>query len=189
MEPVVRREITRKGMQTSDIILVGALLAAGAVLRLITPSFFGITPNFAILMYCLAIYLIRPRFGEVVGISIVAAAICHFTSKSAVPYINFISEPIGALVAFGLVLAPFKVKLGSFSFKPALVTLFGTLASGLVYISTLKLVLLFRGAAGGKAYTALLLVVVTTAIANTVIAQLIYYPIKAALGKKDLAYD
>jgi len=185
MESKVKRQVEKKGLQTVDIVLVGALLAAGAVLRLFVPPIFGITPNFVIVMYCLAIYLIKPKFGEMIGISIVAAAVCHFTTKSLIPYINFISEPIGAIVAFSLVMAPFEMVIKKYSFKPAVVTFIGTIASGLVYISTLKFLILFVEVKKNPAFTALLLVVLTTAIANTIIAQLIYYPIKAALGKKE----
>jgi hypothetical protein len=186
METAAKREIAKaEGLQTTDIILVGILLAAGAVLRFFAPSIAGITPNFAIVMYCLAIYLVKPRFLEVIGISLIAALICQVFSKSAIPYINFISEPVGALVAFALVKAPFRLTFKQYSFKPAVVTLIGTIASGLTYVTVMRSILLFKGAAGGKAFTVLLIVVFSTAIANTIIAQLIYYPIKAAFGKKE----
>lgn len=182
----LKRELqVKSGMQTSDFVLVGILLAAGAVLRIFTPPFFGITPNFVIVMYCLAIFLIRPKFAEAIGISIVAAAVCHFTTKSLIPYINFISEPIGVIVAYSLTMLPFNFSFKKYSFKPAVVTFLGTLASGLVYISTLKFLVLFVEVQKNPAFTFLLMVVITTAIANTIIAQLIYYPIKAALNKKD----
>lgn len=185
MESIVKRQVENKGLSTTDIVLVGVLLAAGAVLRLFTPPFFGITPNFVIVMYCLAIYLIKPRFVEVLGISIVAAAVSHFTTKSMIPYINFISEPVGAFVAYALVKAPFNLSLKKYSFKPAVVTILGTIASGLTYITTLKFLILFIKTPKNPAFTFLLTVVITTAIANTIIAQLVYYPIKAALKKKD----
>jgi len=154
-------------------------------LRLFTPPFFGITPNFVIVMYCLAIYLIRPKFAEMIGISIVAAAVCHFTTKSMIPYINFISEPVGALVAFALVKAPFSLNIRKYSLKPAVVTFLGTVASGLTYITVLKFLILFVHTPKNPAYIFLLTVVLTTAVANTIIAQLIYYPIKLAFGKKE----
>jgi len=180
-----KRQIKGKGLSATDVVLVGVLLAAGAVLRIFTPPFFGITPNFVIVMYCLAIYLIKPRFLEMIGIGIVAAAVAHFTTKSMIPYINFISEPVGAIVAYALVKAPFKLSLGEYSFKPAVVTLLSTVASGLTYITTLKFLILFVKTPGNPAFTLLLTVVITTAVANTIIAQLVYYPIKSALGKKD----
>lgn len=185
MENAVRRQVERKGLSATDVVLVAVLLAAGAVLRLVVPPIAGVTPNFVIVMYCMAIYLIRPKFVELIFISLVAAAICHFTTKSMIPYINFISEPIGALVAFAVIKLPFKIKLGEISFKPAAVTFIGTIASGLVYVTTLKFLILFVSTPKNPAFIALLSVVITTAIANTIIAQLIYYPIKTATGKKD----
>jgi hypothetical protein len=186
MESAVKREVVSKGLTATDVVLVAVLLAAGAVLRLFTPPVFGITPNFVIVMYCMAIYLIRPKFVELIFISLVAAAVCHFTTKSMIPYINFISEPIGALAAFAMIKVPFKFSIKKFSFKPAIVTFLGTVASGLVYISVLKFLILFVKTPKNPAFAFLLTVVITTAIANTIIAQLIYYPIKAAAGKKDL---
>src|SRR5689334_19348235 len=103
MENALKRQVEIKGLSATDVVLVAVLLAAGAVLRLFTPPFFGVTPNFVIVMYCVAICLIKPKFVELIFISLVAAAVCHFTTKSMIPYINFISEPVGALVAFALV--------------------------------------------------------------------------------------
>ncbi|MCX8130160.1 MAG: hypothetical protein N3I35_08680 [Clostridia bacterium] len=181
-----KREVSaKKGMQAVDVVLVGILLAAGAVLRLYAPQVFGITPNFVIGMYCLAIILIRPKFLEAVGISLVAAAVCHFTTKSLIPYINFLSEPVGLLVAYGLTMLPFKPSVKKFSLKPALVTFIGTLASGLTYITTLKFLILFVEVKKNPTFTYLLTVVIVTAVVNTIIAQVLYYPIKTALGKKD----
>lgn len=185
METLVKRQVENKGLSAIDVVLVAVLLAAGAVLRLFTPPIFGITPNFVIVMYCIAIYLIKPRFAELIFISLVSAAVCHFTTKSMIPYINFISEPVGAIVAYALVKAPIKLTFKKLSVKPAVVTFFGTLASGLVYVFVLKFLILFVNTPKNPALAFLLTVVISTAIANTVIAQLIYYPIKAATGKQD----
>ncbi|NLY42978.1 MAG: hypothetical protein GX066_03200 [Clostridiaceae bacterium] len=185
METTVKREVQKKGLEAVDIVAAGILIAAGAVLRLYTPPFFGITPNLVIGMYCLAILLIRPGLKEVLGIGLVAAAVCHFTTKSLIPYINFISEPVGAIVAGLLVMAPFNVSFKKYSFKPFIVTLLGTVASGLTYVLTLKFLILFIETPSNPAFTYLLMVVVVTAMVNSVLAQVLYYPIKTALGKKD----
>lgn len=182
----VKRQVAAKvGMQAFDFILVGVLLAVGMVLRMYMPPIGPLTPNLVIGMYCLAIFLVRPKLIEALVISLVAAALCQLTSKSPIPYLNFISEPVGVLVALALVKAPFDIAIKKYSFKPAVVTFIGTIASGLVYSLSVKAVILFQGTAGGKAFLAMLLVVITTAVANTIIVQLIYYPIKAALGKKE----
>ncbi len=185
MENAVKRQVERKGIGIMDVLLVGVLLAAGAVLRLVTPPVFGITPNLLIVMYCLAIYLIKPRYKELIFISLVAAALCHLTTKSMIPYINFISEPIGATVAFLLVKAPFKLQIKTFSLKPGLVTLFSTLASGLVYVSVLKFLILFVKTPKNPAYIGLLSTVIAMAVLNTIIAQVIYKPVQMAAGKQE----
>ncbi|HEX3031004.1 MAG TPA: tryptophan transporter [Bacillota bacterium] len=173
-----------KKMSAADVVLVGALIAAGAVLRLFCPPIFGITPNFLILMYCVAILIIKPNLRQTIGIAFVAAAVSHFTTKSMIPYLNFVSEPIGALVVYSLVNGLSALKISKFTFKPFVVTLFGTLASGLTYVTVLKTLILFVNTPKNPAFLALLTVVITTAVINSVLAQLIYYPIVAASGKK-----
>lgn len=185
MENAMLRQVEKKGLSATDVVLVAVLLAAGAVLRLITPPIFGITPNFVIVMYCMAILLIRPKLVEALFIGLVAAAICHFTTKSMIPYINFISEPLGVMAVFFMMKIPFKVSALKM-FKPAIITFVGTVVSGLIYVSTLKFLILFVKTPANPAYIGLLGVVFGTAALNTIIAQLIYFPIKAATGKKDL---
>lgn len=179
----------KKNLSAADIVLAGALIAAGAVLRVFSPPIFGITPNFIICMYCLAILVIRPRFTQSLGIGVVAAAVSHLTTKSMIPYLNFISEPVGAAVTFLLVAGLAKIRfgnlnLGKISFKPLVVTLIGTFASGLTYISILKLAILFVSTPKNPAFLGLLSVVITTALINSVLAQVLYSPIMAASGRK-----
>ncbi|MFZ5590344.1 MAG: tryptophan transporter [Bacillota bacterium] len=172
-------------LKAGDVVLVAALLAAGAVLRLFAPQILGITPNFVIGMYCLAVCLLRPGLKETLGIGLVAAAVCQVTTKSLIPYLNFISEPVGILVAYAVMRAPFDLGLKGYTFKPALVTLLGTLASGLTYISIFKMAILFVEVKKNPTFSYLLLVVLVTAAVNTVLAQALYQPILVALGKKD----
>lgn len=171
-------------ISSADVVLVGALIAAGAVLRLFCPPIFGITPNFVIGMYCVAILIIRPTFRQTIGIGLVAGAVCNFTTKAMIPYLNFISEPIGAVVAYLIVIGLENVRISKFSFKPFVVTLFGTLASGLTFVTALKAAILFANSPKNPALLGLLSVVVVTALINAVFAQAVYYPIMAASGKK-----
>ena len=74
----------------SNLILLGVLLAAGAVLKLFLSSYFTVMkPNFVIAMYCLAILLIKPKVYEGAIIGILAGAICQFFPGT--PYINLVS--------------------------------------------------------------------------------------------------
>jgi hypothetical protein len=180
---VETRVVEKKGLSAVDVVVVAVLLAVGAVLRYFIPPFFGITPNLVIGMYCLAILLIRPKFGPILGIAIVAAAVCQLTTKSLIPYLNFISEPVGAIVV-GL-LAMIKMDFGFLKYvRPFVVTFIGTLASGFSYISIFKGLTLFVSVPKNPAYIYLTTVVIVTAVANAILATVLYFPLQAALRKK-----
>jgi hypothetical protein len=181
---VEMRVVEKKGLKAVDVAVVAVLLAVGAVLRYFTPPFFGITPNLIIGMYCLAILLIRPKFGPIIGIGLVAAAVCQLTTKSLIPYLNFISEPVGAIVVG--ILAMIKMDFGFLKYvRPFLITFVGTLASGFCYISLFKSLALFVTVTKNPAFAYLTMVVVVTAVTNAILATVIYFPLKAALGKKN----
>ncbi len=92
-------------MKSKDIVIVGVLLGIGAIVRYISLVIPGaITSNLVIAFYALAIALILPKFSEAIGIGIVAGIICALISHSVFPPANLISEPIGALVALGVIL-------------------------------------------------------------------------------------
>lgn len=176
------RTVEKKGLNALDLALVAVLLAVGAVLRIANPiKVGGITPNLIIGMYCLAILLIRPRFLPLLGISLVAAAICQVTSASLFPYLNFASEPVGVLAAGLLALIPFENGILKYV-RPFVVTLFGTLASGFAYILIFQAMVISTGTKG-PAFTYLVYVVLVTALVNSVLASILYFPLKAALGR------
>jgi hypothetical protein len=120
--------------RSKQLALVAVLIAIGAVLRMFTPPIAGITPNFVIAMYCLAILLIRPNPGGAVGIGLVGGAVAMMFSKSPIPYLNLVSEPAGALACALTVLYLPAPARGGYSFKPALATIIGTLVSGTLSI-------------------------------------------------------
>lgn len=172
----------QKHMSTRDIILAGILLAAGAVIRMFFPKL-PVTPNFIIAMYCLTILLVRPRLFEAFAIGIVAAILSQLTSGSPIPFLNFVSEPVGCLVAYAITRPKYRLAIGSYSFKPSLVTLLATIASGCTFVIILSLILMSKGKAAK--YVMILTVVLPTAVANTVITQLCYEPLKRVLRIKD----
>jgi hypothetical protein len=175
------RVVERQGLQALDVAVVAVLLAMGAVLRMFVPPFAGITPNFIIGMYCLAILLLRPNLAGIVGIGLVSAAVCMFTTKSIIPFLNFISEPIGAVVV-GLLALP-RVETGLFKYvRPFVITLLGTAASGFSYVGAMIYFLTASGK-NAPAFAALSSVVVITALANSILASILYFPLKAALGR------
>jgi hypothetical protein len=173
---VETRVVKRKGLQAVDVMVTALLIAAGAVIRLTAPPMFGITPNFAIAMYSLAILLIRPRLGEAVGIGIVAGLVCMFSSKAAYP-VNLVSETIGAVV--GYLIMNFFIRINKFAVAPLITTALATLASGLAFVGTYFLFQLAPVAAMAQ----MLITVVTLTVLNSIIAQLLYYPAKIVLKK------
>lgn len=178
---VETRIVRQKGLQAVDVAVVAVLLAVGAVLRMFTPPFAGITPNFIIGMYCLAILLLRPKLTGIIGIGLVSAAVCMVTTKSIIPFLNFISEPIGALVVGFLALVDLQQGFLKYV-HPFVITLIGTAASGFTYASTMIYFLTVDGK-NAPAFAALTGVVLITALANSILVSVLYFPLKNALGK------
>jgi hypothetical protein len=97
-------------MKSKDIVIVGVLLGIGAIVRYISLVIPGaITSNLVIAFYALAIALILPTFTEAIGIGLVAGIICALISHSVFPPANLISEPVGALVALGVILGAERI--------------------------------------------------------------------------------
>lgn len=174
---VVKEEV-KKGLSISDIILVAVLLAAGFVLKFFAGSFInigGMKPNFIIAMYCLAILIIRPKVYEAAIIGLLAGAVCQFFPGT--PYINLISELLGATL-MGLLLR-LPMRIGKFSLHPIVATFLSTELSGGIYT-----VCLFAFAGADIATMATYVpIVFFTGVLNAVIVQVLYLPLNAAFKK------
>jgi len=179
-----KREIVReqkKGLQITDIMLIGILLAAGAVLKFFVGSVinFGMKPNFIIAMYCLIILLVKPRLHEAAIIGLLAGAVCQFFPGQ--PYINFVSELVGAVVMALFIKIP--IPGGKFSPKPVISTFVSTLASGFSFIAVMY-IMYYTGADIKPTPLAIFLsIILGTALINAVIVQVLYTPLKLALKK------
>ncbi|MCE5201130.1 MAG: hypothetical protein LLF78_01255 [Synergistaceae bacterium] len=183
-----RREVMEKrvvleqkggGLSISQILLVGVLLAAGAVLKFFVGSMFsmGMKPNFIIAMYCLAILLIKPKFKEAAIIGLLAGAVCQFFPGT--PYINFPSELVGALVMSAFM--KFPMKKDGFSPIPIISTFMSTLASGFTFIGIMYFVF-YAGADIKPVPLAIFLgIIFGTAAVNAVIVQILYIPLRLTL--------
>ncbi len=166
--------------RTKAVAVVAILIAIGAVLRMFSPNILGITPNFVIAMYCLAISLLRPQFKGALGIGIVAGAVSMIFSKSPIPALNLITEPAGAMACILLVryLPDFKIK--QYSLMPVLAAFAGTLVSGAVYVAINFHFALNLPIAAMRA--AFIGVVIPVALINAVMAQVLYAPAKKMLN-------
>ncbi|OQB14306.1 MAG: hypothetical protein BWY15_01161 [Firmicutes bacterium ADurb.Bin193] len=187
----VKREVITQaqgGLKITDILLIAVLLAAGAVLKSfsnIIVGFSPLKPNFVIAMYCLAIILIKPRFYESVIIGFLAGVLCQFLPNNT-PYANLISEAVGGAVMALLIMVPMKLNIGRYSFKPAVTTFLSTLSSGFTFFFVLKLMILFGANLNAKAFATFMVIIFGTAAVNAIIVQILYAPLKLALGKKDI---
>ncbi len=172
-----------KMVRSKQLAVVAVLLAIGAVLRAVTPPIAGITPNFVIAMYCLAILLIRPNLGGALGIGLVGGAVAMIFSKSPIPYLNLITEPAGALACAFIVSCLPEFSLKNYSFKPILAAAIGTLVSGLLYITlNFKFALNLPPEKMMIAWkTAFIAVVIPVAAINALLNQIFYAPAKKFL--------
>ncbi len=186
MENVVmqKREVAteeKKGLGVQDILLIGILLAAGAVLKFFVGSVinFGMKPNFIIAMYCLIVLLIRPRVREAAIIGILAGAVCQFFPGQ--PYINFGSELLGAVAMVLLLKIPMNIK--KFSLSPIVCTFLSTLVSGFAFIGIMY-VMYYAGAdITPTPLAAFMAIIFGTAFINAIIVQVLFIPLKLALKK------
>ncbi|MDR2110524.1 MAG: hypothetical protein LBP32_04380 [Spirochaetaceae bacterium] len=169
----------RRGFSVRDALLIGALLAAGAVLKFFVGSVinFGMKPNFIIAMYCLIILLIKPPLPEAAVIGVLSGAICQFFPGQ--PYINFVSELAGA-AAMGL-LAKIPLERFKIPVKTILCTFLSTLVSGFTFIGVMY-GLYYAGAGITPTPLAIFLAIIFgTACINAIIVQALYIPLKLAL--------
>lgn len=172
-------------MKSRDIALVGILLAAGAIARYISLFVPGaIVANLTIAFYCLAIILVVPKFREAIGIGLVAGIICAVFSHSIFPLGNLISEPIGAVVC----LAVYKLIKDHTRLAPAVATAIATPASGFSFIGITCVVMLATSpdATVGTVLAfavAMVPIVASAVIVNTIIAQIIAMPATTVMQK------
>lgn len=162
-----------KESQYRWVAVTSLLLAIGVILHTISPNIGGVTPNWTIAMYTIAINLTNPSMSQCLGIGFVAGAVNVPSSKSAFPYGNIASEIVGAIVCALIVKAFIQLRLGNNKFKPAVCAFFATLGSGGTFTLILKLVL---GLSMQIWVYMMLPVVLAVAVANTVITQLLYFP-------------
>jgi hypothetical protein len=170
-------------MKSRDIAIVGILLAVGAILRyflamLHTP----LTPNMVIAFYCLAIILVRPKVYEALGIGIVAGILSMLISSSIFPPANLISEPIGALVCFGLYAALRNMT----TLAPTITTFVTTLASGFTFAAVaiifVSATILAKYQGNIMGFVVIFVpIVVITAVFNAIIVQILYFPASRVL--------
>lgn len=163
----------RQGGQFRWITITTLMLAIGTILHLVSPSVGGVTPNWTIATYCVAICLTKPTYRQALGIGLVAALINVLTSKSGFPYGNLISEPIGALTCAFLVKNLSFIKFRGHSCLPVLTGFAATCMSGGAFVTILKFVMNLPNTVY---FTGMLPLVVIVGALNAIVTPLMYFP-------------
>lgn len=163
----------RQGGQFRWITITTLMLAIGTILHLVSPSVGGVTPNWTIATYCVAICLTKPTYKQALGIGLVAALVNVLTSKSGFPYGNLISEPCGALTCAFLVKNLSFIKIKGHSCLPVLTGFFATCVSGGAFVTILKFVMNLPNVVY---FTAMLPLVVVVGLLNAIVTPILYFP-------------
>ncbi|MDP4169190.1 MAG: tryptophan transporter [Bacillota bacterium] len=165
-------------MNTKNLVALSLLVGMGAVLHtVIPPIFMGMKPDMMLTMMFLGIILF-PEKKSVLLLAIVTGIIAGLTSTfpgGLIP--NIIDKPVTATIFFLLYLA-FKKYQGNIVTVGAL-TAFGTLISGLVFLTSAYFIVGLPGPFAGL-FAA---VVLPTAVVNT-ITMVILYPIALTVVKR-----
>ena len=173
-----------QGGQFRWVTVSTLMLALGTILHLVSPSVGGVTPNWTIATYCVAILLTRPNYKQTLGIGLVAALINVLTSKSGFPYGNLLSEP-GGTVACAFVMRlmmGLKIeKIGKLDIMPFVTGFIATCVSGGIFVTILWQVL---GLANNIYINAMLPLVVIIGLVNGVVTPLLYFPAKRLFAKR-----
>ncbi len=181
-EPIFVEFNQNEGKKYRWIAVTSLLLAIGAILHFVVPSVAGVSPNFTIAMYAIAINLTRPTLLESAGIGLVAGIINIPTSKSAFPFANIPSELSGAICCALIVHLFVRLSLGRFKFLPGLSAGISTLVSGFIFTGILKFVLALPW---NVYFYGMIPVVIIVALLNVVITQILYYPAEKLFYRRE----
>ena len=171
-------------MNSRDLFIIAILLCAGTVVRFMLVQLGEpVTPNVLVAFYSMAIMVTMPSFGESIGIGFTAGVITALISRSVLNPAFLISEPLGAAVCLGVFLAlRYHKRVARFA-APFL----ATIASGLVFLS----LAVSAGSSGirdlypetAAFLTTLLVVIVITAVANSLAAGFAYPHLSRLAGR------
>ncbi len=175
-------EANRGLIGINTLVLLAILLAAGFILNLTVGkalSGTGIQPEFIIAAFCLTILLARSSVPQALVIGLVSAAVIQITTST--PGVDFIAEGIAAMLM--ALLARLPMRVGGRNVTPLVAGFVTTFVSGGIYAVIATLV------RGGVLESALVMapVVLTTAIANCLIVQALYFPLARIVPTEKLA--
>lgn len=157
------------------VAISAMLLAIGIILHTVSPNVGGITPNWTIAMYAIAINLTRPKLKQAIGIGFIAGLTLIPSSKSAFPLGNIVSEVFGAITCWMLLKALVLVNMKDCKILPLISGFAATFISGGIFTLILKFVL---GLPLSVWIYAMLPLVAVIGLLNGVITQALFRPVK-----------
>ncbi|KXB62645.1 MULTISPECIES: hypothetical protein [Olsenella] len=163
-------------LDVASLVLLAVLMAAGFVLNITVGkalAITGIQPEFVISAYCLAILILRPSLPQSVLIGVLAATVIQLTTS--VPGLEYLCDIPGGAIMF--LFAQAVARRGSAGVLPLVGAFVTTTVSGLIFATVATVVVL---GAAPSSVVAMLPVVFGTALANCVIVQVLYLPLKKA---------
>lgn len=172
-----------QGGQFRWITISTIMLALGTILHLVSPSIAGITPNWTIATYCVAVHLTRPTYRQALGIGLVAGLINLLTSKSPLPYGNLMSEPMGVLTCALVVNLVTRTMRLNDKILSMLSSGIATIASGGTFITLMYLILELPSAVY---FNAMWPFVFMVALCNAVVTPLLLIPAQRLFAHRNV---
>jgi hypothetical protein len=171
--------VKKSSIDIASLTIVAVLLAAGFILDFTVGkalAITGIQPEFIISSYCLALLLLRLKFHQAAIVGLLAAALIQL--NTSIPGLEFVCDiPAAAICALAI------SALGKHSLKPivpAALTFVTTLISGFIFATC---AVLFFLKLEPVALLGMAPLVVSTAVANALVVEVLIRPLNAVVSK------
>lgn len=170
-------------MNTKDLVLMALLVAVGAALYLIIPGFSGgMKFDFMLTMMFIGIFLF-PNIRSVFLLAVTTGVLSGMFSTFPLGFFpNIIDKLVAAFVVFGIVVA--LKKFANNLITATIIAGFGTLVSGVVFLSVALFILNVQLPGLENPFIPLFLTVVLPAIAMNGVAFFVIQPIVLKLMKR-----
>lgn len=163
-------------MKTKKMILNAILIAIGVILHIAAPSIeFPAQPDFAIAMLFIIIVLNKDYKTTIIA-GIIMGIFTAMTTKTPGGQLpNMIDKIVTCNVMF-LLLKPFRERINR-DIQMGVLLLLGTMISGVIFLSSLAILYGIEG----SIITAIIVIVIPTAIINVVIGLILFKVVERAI--------
>lgn len=170
-------------MKTKNLVTAAVLLSIGTVLHLIVPPFpGGMKPDFILVTMFFAI-LMNLKLGSTLTIGIVAGLLGAATTTFPGGQIPNVIDKVCTAIFVLLLFKGFTLKSDISSIKTVIITIIGTMFSGLMFLTSASILSGLPGSV--SILSMIMIVVVPAAVFNAILAIMIYKTMK--IYKKTIA--